>query len=148
MQSYEEVAREVDSIVDSMGEHIDGNIKKIVIALRMAGFPTSSSCEGHTNWGLPYPWVEVYALEQEGVAWKKANNLERKKMQSFIEDFNKSHKAKHHLLLQNIGIFGAFRLQNVTWGQNAEADLDKLLDYQKEMDSFAEFIFQKLEANN
>lgn len=49
MQSYEEVAREVDGIVDSMGEHIDGNIKKIVIALRMAGFPTSSSCEGHTN---------------------------------------------------------------------------------------------------
>lgn len=55
--------QEVDEIADLNGKGIDKDIKESVVAFNMQGLPTSNSCEGHVDRGLPYPFV---AVEAEG----------------------------------------------------------------------------------
>lgn len=50
---------ELDCITDALSEPIDPKIKSLVGALRLYGFCTRASCEGHTNRGLSYPWVYI-----------------------------------------------------------------------------------------
>jgi hypothetical protein len=38
---------------------IDARIRNAVIALQAFEFQTTASCEGHLNWGEPYPWIDV-----------------------------------------------------------------------------------------
>lgn len=57
--SYEKALAEVDTIADGLGHPVDENIKHLVAALRMFGVRTTGSCEGHSDWGHPYPWVEL-----------------------------------------------------------------------------------------
>ena len=54
-----EALREVDTITDALGLPIDKNIRRVIAALRMHEFPTRASCEGHVNWGSPYPWIDM-----------------------------------------------------------------------------------------
>jgi len=53
------IRKKVDKIVDKQGLPIDSNIKELVIGLMAHGINTTGSCEGHKNWGQPYPWVDV-----------------------------------------------------------------------------------------
>lgn len=48
-------------ITDKLGKHVDAGIVSLVAALRMLGFPTSGSCEGHIDRGRGYPFVDIYA---------------------------------------------------------------------------------------
>jgi hypothetical protein len=54
----------VNQLTDPLGKKVDRGIKSLVAALNVLGFPTVASCEGHTNWGLPFPWVEIAAKNQ------------------------------------------------------------------------------------
>jgi hypothetical protein len=38
---------------------IDKGILETVVALNALDIPTSGSCEGHLDHGLPYPWVDI-----------------------------------------------------------------------------------------
>ena len=58
---WEQKSREIDGIKDKLGKGIDGGIKETVIALQLFGINTTQSCEGHLNWGIAAPWVEVAA---------------------------------------------------------------------------------------
>lgn len=65
---------QVNSWVDGQGKPIDSGVKKIVIVLNLLGFITEQSCEGHLDWGRPYPWIrfatesdEVTALRNETI---------------------------------------------------------------------------------
>lgn len=51
--------KEVESWTDALGLGIDPGIKKMVIVLNLLGFKTEQSCEGHSDWGRPYPWVRI-----------------------------------------------------------------------------------------
>lgn len=64
-QQWEELSQKVDTWTDRLGKPIDPGIKEVVIALNLLGIPTRQSCEGHLDWGLPYPWVdfEIDAVE-------------------------------------------------------------------------------------
>jgi hypothetical protein len=42
-----------------LGKPVDVGITSLVVALNASGFPTTASCEGHLNWGIPAPWVDV-----------------------------------------------------------------------------------------
>jgi hypothetical protein len=55
--TYDESLAEVDKLVDGLGMHVDKAIRSVVTALRMHDLQTTSSCEGHLDRGLPYPWV-------------------------------------------------------------------------------------------
>ena len=61
---WEEMEAAVDLIRDGCGMPIDTKIKEIVIALNLLGVETSQSCEGHLNWGFPFPWVEILPRSQ------------------------------------------------------------------------------------
>jgi hypothetical protein len=49
----------IEGVRDALGKPVDAGIKSLVIALNASGFPTTASCEGHLDWGIPAPWVDV-----------------------------------------------------------------------------------------
>ncbi len=59
--AWEQKRQEIDQIVDLNGRRIDGGIKETVVALNINELPTSNSCEGHIDRGLPFPFVKVEA---------------------------------------------------------------------------------------
>lgn len=58
-RNLEEVKKEVDRLRDKLDLEIDEKIKDLVIGLRRWGIETTASCEGHSDGGLPYPWVDI-----------------------------------------------------------------------------------------
>ncbi len=58
-KAWENMEKKVASWGDALGMGIDPRIKKMVIVLNLLDFKTTQSCEGHTDWGLPYPWVRM-----------------------------------------------------------------------------------------
>lgn len=64
-QRWEEMEKEVDTWTDALGKGIDPGIKKTVIVLNLLGFVTQQSCEGHIDWGRPYPWVSITSEDKE-----------------------------------------------------------------------------------
>ena len=62
---WDRTQQEVESIGDRLGMGIEENIKETVIALKVCGFGTTGSCEGHIDWGFPYPWIDVESLQAE-----------------------------------------------------------------------------------
>lgn len=65
-QRWDAMAHEVDTWADGMGMPIDPGIKKAVLVLNLLNFKTDQSCEGHIDWGLPYPWIR-FSIEDEKV---------------------------------------------------------------------------------
>lgn len=148
MQSFESVREEVDKITDGLGKGIDDKIKKTVIALRMMEVNTDSSCEGHRSWGYPYPWVGVYAPKQDETEWIKANLAERKIVGPLIKEFNDLYSPNYPLILQDWGMYGAFKIQSFYWKQDHDIDPDNLEEYQKVMDAFADFVINKASTDS
>lgn len=67
---WSEMAADVDKTIDALGIPVEEGIKDTVIALRLLGFETDGSCEGHSDRGVCGPWVgltskEIEALEPE-----------------------------------------------------------------------------------
>jgi hypothetical protein len=76
-KDWERRLKELENVVDGLGHPIEDGIKEAVVALNMLQFPTSGSCEGHDDWGLPTPWVQMeaanepqYKFEGEAELWK------------------------------------------------------------------------------
>lgn len=59
--TIKEALAKVDAITDALGKPIDENVRQIVAALHLHGIPTTGSCEGHVDWGEPYPWIDIGA---------------------------------------------------------------------------------------
>jgi hypothetical protein len=51
--------RYVENIRDALGKPVDVGIKSLVTALNAFEFPTTASCEGHLDWGVSAPWIDV-----------------------------------------------------------------------------------------
>ncbi|MEK7586606.1 MAG: hypothetical protein AAB453_01925 [Patescibacteria group bacterium] len=160
---WEQKLSEVNEIADSLGKGVDEKIKKTVAIFLAHEFTTSGSCEGHTikdgetEYGLPFPWVEVYAPEPEG--WKESeekqqewmieNLSQQKKMMSFLEEFYKERTTPFdaRLTFEGIGAYGGFRVQS--FGAEILAILTteeqklKLELYRNELDDFTEFLKDK-----
>ena len=64
-QQWQNMEKEVASWGDALGLGIDPGIKNTVIVLNLLGFKTSSSCEGHMDRALAYPWVDFETENQE-----------------------------------------------------------------------------------
>jgi len=56
---WSSVSQSLDLIRDRLGKPIDPGIKEICIAFTVNDLPTTQSCEGHLDEGLPYPWVDI-----------------------------------------------------------------------------------------
>lgn len=58
-QTWQELEKTAAVTVDGLGQHLDEGIKEVVIGLWAQGIPTLASCEGHIDWGLATPWVDI-----------------------------------------------------------------------------------------
>ena len=58
--TWDEAEVMLSQVQDNMGQRIDGGILAPVVGLNLLGYHTTASCEGHLNWGCPYPWIEFY----------------------------------------------------------------------------------------
>lgn len=126
----EEVAADVELITDGLGKRIDQNIKQVVISFRMAGLSTSGSCQGHMNWGYPYPWVEFY------VDSKKENKRCRLIVERLLNQYSNS-----NLYIHDRGVNDAFRIQTLP-----ALNISRLVLLRKEMDNFAAYVVESLEG--
>ena len=93
--TYEQAKRRADEMADGLGKPVEHGIKELVISLWMLGIETSSSCEGHVEQRLPYPWVFI-APESRDRAMREimASNLR-----------NLDGGGKYH---QNVWVFHPF----------------------------------------
>ncbi len=154
---WQKTELEVEKIVDSLGHKIDKNIKETVVALKVYGFPTRASCEGHLDWGEPFPWVGIRTPEPEGwkeseekkEKWRKENLKQQKRMMELLDEFYKNKEVPFdaRLTLRNIGGFGGFCIQSLGAEVIAilppEEQKDKLELYHKQMNEFTSFLRNK-----
>lgn len=129
MATWEEMASTFSRVTDTLGTKIDAGIFDTVVALNMLGIPTKQSCEGHLDWGVPYPWV---ALQGE-----KEHCL---RLYRYLSAFY----AQHPLSLDTVLILHGIRLcsngarfHEHFSGKERE---QKLRQYQDEMQAFTQFL--------
>jgi hypothetical protein len=65
MQTWNDAVEKFSKVTDKLGKPIDQGIFETVICLNLLGVVTRQSCEGHLEWGLPYPWVDFDKEEQQ-----------------------------------------------------------------------------------
>lgn len=94
MRLWDEKRKEIDGIGDLLGKGIDENMKEAVTAFNMHGLPTSNSCEGHLDHGVPFSFAKIEAPNKpkwkyegekelfESVAKEKNIPLEKTERQS------------------------------------------------------------------
>lgn len=142
-RTYNEVKQEVEQIRDGLGMPIDDGVKQVVIALRLWNFPTSASCEGHLDRGAPYPWVEIYAPDQEEKSWLRANRHQRNRLTKLLNEFYEATNSKCRFGYEDIGIYGGFRLidEGVKSMKKSATSLER---QRKDFDVFAEFLIDRL----
>jgi hypothetical protein len=69
---------EIDNIFDAEGKGIDEEIKDVIIALNIADFPTTASCQGHYGeepGGIGAPWVEIGASDEPEERFNNQNAI-------------------------------------------------------------------------
>ena len=72
--------KKVDLLADGLGHPIDLGIKKPVANFLYKNYETTASCQGHLDWGLPFPWIDFMAsardpLEKILISSKFANKF-------------------------------------------------------------------------
>jgi len=144
---WDEVREDVNHIVDALGMPIDEGVKEAVTALRVFGFPTVASCEGHFDWGYPYPWVEIRASESLRHQRQRFENLgHRQRMLILLGKFyigrNVAFDAR--LSFDPADNAGGFRLQSaggeVMEILSYEERQEKQQLYRREISEFAAFL--------
>jgi hypothetical protein len=150
---------EVERLTDALGKKIDSGIKETVIAIRAYGFPTQSSCEGHLDRALPYPWVEIYSPEPAQLDWRENDQLHdewvtknmqlQKQMLALLGKFYTHSKAPFtdRLIINSEELTHRFRLQSINGPiikSHPFLDDQKniLTRNQKEMSDFARFLWE------
>ncbi len=89
---WEEKQAEIDNLVDRLGAPIDEGIKPVVIGLNVHNLPTIASCEGHTDWGMNAPWVEIAASNEPEFRFKGEMGVYKK----IAKKYNIEYDAVRH----------------------------------------------------
>jgi len=64
-QGWQQAVREVDRLVDKLGTPMDAGIKDAVVTLKLLGYKTIGSCQGHLDHGTGGPWIHLLIDEAE-----------------------------------------------------------------------------------
>ncbi len=94
MKSFEEALDETNQLADRLGLGIDDGIKETVAALRMHGFDTTGSCEGHLDHGLAYPWIDI-GLSPGYVDVDQPDDPEVTELVCSLQELGAKHKNYH-----------------------------------------------------
>jgi hypothetical protein len=167
LAKWKEMLEKVEQTKDSLGLHIDEGMKETIALLWCLGFQTTSSCEGHIERGLPYPWVEFCTPEPTGLKeakgkikkklrkqWEEENFKQRKKLIKLLQEFYSNRLEEFYkrkevpydtfLTLEPLGAYGTFRLQSLGARGTENLSLEEkeriLKLYQEEMKRFTEFL--------
>jgi len=146
----------VDRIADGLKEHIDEGIKETVTALIVNGFVTNSSCGGHLDRALPYPWVDLSTPEPNGweenkdikQQWETSNRSQYQKLLVLLDEFYADRLVDYNVMLMlDCANFAGFRLQSVGGyvleNVSDEVRQAKFRLYENEMKDFTEFLKNK-----
>jgi hypothetical protein len=90
--TFQEALSKVDSITDALGKPVDTNIKKLVAALILHGFPTNGSCEGHIDSGEAYPWVTVGTEDNQTAPDPEVKDTRVNKLANQLHEIAKEYK--------------------------------------------------------
>lgn len=132
-KKIQKIQQEVESISDGLGLPIDDLIKPTVIALRLWDLPTSGSCQGHADWGLSYPWIDIdcelwnnkefHSLDRNTLdtnpVWeyyrtitKVENDKHLDKFQGLLADYQNIPRVDcRDINIEYFGMFGGFRVR-------------------------------------
>jgi hypothetical protein len=152
-----EIRQKVEIIGDRLGKGIDDGVKETCVFLMAHEFSLSASCEGHNDWGLPYPWVEVSIdppkdwnkNQEKNTEWIESSMAQRSKLLDLLQEFYAERQVnlKTMLHFDNIGIFGALRLQpmagELSESMKKEEKAERLKEFQNEMSEFTAFLKKK-----
>ncbi len=112
----------LETIVDACGTKIEEGIKDTLVALRLLGFNTTSSCAGHIddleeNEAPSYPYVQIQALNRPKLRYENESEIRQELA------------LKYNLELKdiNLAIAGG-------WGNDPRSDqLEEIRDYFREI---------------
>jgi hypothetical protein len=153
---WDQIREDVKLMIDKLNKPIDEEIIEAVTAFRAFEFPTAASCEGHFEYGCPYPWidVEVPTSGKRPHTVEEKENLERQRLQleskmiDLFEDFYSNRHIPYHAMLtiQSLTV-DYFRVRSVGgdvsevlgWGRCYE----RLKFYKAEMEAFTIYLKAK-----
>lgn len=161
-------------VVDGLGKPIDAGIRETVVVLRVLGFYTIGSCEGHENWGVGGPWAHIGFKQHDEIInrirvlrdrkqtkkvgaeidelariSRRANLRIRVKLLKLLDAFYQTrHSSVDTMLVIEGYALGSNRLEN----QGVETltvlpraeRMGKLLEYKKEMQEFTKFLKKQI----
>jgi hypothetical protein len=162
-RDWSRVKEFVDKTTDSGGKEIDGGIKDTVCVLIYSGFPTGASCEGHTDRGKSYPWVNVgfpkpgenhndprklFGSEIEKKAWAKRNFQLVLRMEELVGEFYCARRVDPHVMIFPWTYhFGTFELKSIgaemLQAYSKPEIIERSQKYKDEMSAFTEFLKEK-----
>lgn len=64
-ERYQRIDEKSKIITDALGCKIDKGIRELIVLLNYYYIGTTSSCWGHKNWGLNYPWIDIKEIYLE-----------------------------------------------------------------------------------
>ena len=125
-KKWQEISSEAEKIADRLGMEIDPGIKETVIALKANDFGTDQSCEGHSDRGLPYPWVDIISLfheihekEFDKLYWDKNNLFDKYSNDIDPDEWSETDKDEYEDIQKKLLVFQqedkkeCDRLQNI-----------------------------------
>jgi len=147
-KAWKRAEARVIQFADKLGKGVDKGIRETVVGLNALGINTSSSCEGHLNWGTGAPYIDIEANNKGPAKLKKnvkRNQREIQKVLLLLDKFYNNHKAPfdRRLTIQAWGwSIGRLESQGVAVldALPKAAKAKKLKEYQKEMTSFGKFL--------
>lgn len=72
---WREKVEKVGKRFDRVGGEMDPGIIEAVAALNIHGIPTSGSCEGHPDRGIPSPWIGIEAENRPDERYNNQNKI-------------------------------------------------------------------------
>lgn len=128
-------------VTDRSGTPIDAGIMPLVVALNAHGVNTTFSCEGHLGEGSAFPYVRIGSTQNDPAL----HEAEQRKLIELLDVFYQRHPIVYdrHLIIERIlSGQGLLRPQGADFQESREQSerAEKLKEYQREMQSFAEYL--------
>lgn len=131
MNTWNEALHHFTRITDRLGKTIDSGILETVVTFNLLGITTLQSCEGHIDWGVPYPWICIEAdMQQKSLLYRYLAAFYAHRTVSF-ECMLACSAAKFRLCSQGAAL-------SELW--TAQEQREKLMIYQAEMRDFTCFL--------
>lgn len=170
MEEWNVLLERFKQVTDKLNMPIDTGIFETVVALNALDITTAMSCEGHTERGTPYPWVDIEAPEvltglrphvnalkkEQGENTPEIERLraqakllqfeERKKIISYLTEFYKERLVAfdRRIIIVSIEWMGRTRIKSQGADfqefRSPQECLQKLQEYQEEMQTFTQFL--------